>query len=91
MELQIDRRSIPSYNDTLNLMRYNNRFMYITDMKQMRQGFKCKKCSKIFTTLEACSRHENKCDELVRHTFPDVQYKATDSILSRLKLYILVY
>ena len=27
--LQIDRRSICNYDDTLNLMRYNNHFMYI--------------------------------------------------------------
>ena len=27
--LQIDRRSITNYDDTLNLMRYNNHFMYI--------------------------------------------------------------
>jgi len=29
--LQIDRRSITNYDDTLNLMRYNNHFMYIKD------------------------------------------------------------
>jgi len=49
-------------------------------MKQMRHSYKCKKCAKIFTTLEACNRHENKRDELVRHTFPGGQYKGTDSI-----------
>ena len=78
--LQIDRISITSYNNTLNLKRYYNPFMYITDMKQMRHSYKCKKCSKIFNTLEACNRHENKRDELVRHTFPGGQYKGTDSI-----------
>ena len=40
--LQIDRRSITNYEDTLNLMRYNNHFMYIKDMKQMRHCYKCK-------------------------------------------------
>ena len=48
--LQIDRRSICNYKDTLNLMRYNNHFMYIKDLNQIRHCYKCKKCSKIFKT-----------------------------------------
>jgi len=63
--LQIDRRSICNYDDTLNLMRYNNHFMYIKDLKQIRHCYRCKKCSKIFKNMEACNRHEKTCDELV--------------------------
>ena len=83
--LQIDRRSISNYNDTLNLMRYNNHFMYIKDMKQIRHCYKCKKCSKIFKNMEACNRHENKCNILVKHTFPGGQYKASDSIFKKIE------
>ena len=32
---RIDRRSICNYNDTLNLMRYNNHFMYIKDLNKL--------------------------------------------------------
>ena len=44
--LQIDRRSMCEYDDTLNLMRYNNHFMYIKDLKQIRYSYKCKNAAK---------------------------------------------
>ena len=54
--------------------------MYIKDMKQVLHKYKCKKCGKIFNTFKACARHEQKCDELVKHTFPGGLYQASDSI-----------
>jgi hypothetical protein len=56
--LQIDRRSITNYDDTLNLMRYNNHFMYIKNLQQIRHCYRCRKCDKIFKNMEACNRHE---------------------------------
>ncbi len=43
--LQIDRNSFTNYIYTLNLMRYNNHFMYVKGLKQTRHCYKCKKYS----------------------------------------------
>jgi hypothetical protein len=83
--LQIDRRSICNYDDTLNLMRYNNHFMYIKDLKQIRHCYKCKKCFKIFKNMEACNRHEKTCDELIKQTFPGGQYDKSKSIFDKIE------
>ncbi len=83
--IQIDRRSICNYNNTLNLMRYNNHFMYIKNLEQVRHCYKCKKCSKIFKNMEACHRHEKHCDELVKHTFPGGKYDKTKSIFDKIE------
>jgi hypothetical protein len=83
--LQIDRRSITNYDDTMNLMRYNNHSMYIRNLQQIRHCFKCKKCTKIFKNMEACNRHENTCDELVKHTFPGGKYNKSKSIFDRIE------
>ena len=83
--LQIDRRSICNYDDTLNLMRYNNHFMYIKDLKQIRHCYKCKKCFKIFKNMEACNRHEKTCNELIKHTFPGGQYDKSESIFDKIE------
>jgi hypothetical protein len=85
--IQIDRRSITKYDDTLNLMHYNNHFMYITNLNQIRHSYKCKKCAKIFTNMEACNRHEKKCDELVKHTFPGGKYDKSKSIFDKISLF----
>jgi hypothetical protein len=56
--IQIDRRSMTKYGDTLSLMRYNNHFMYIKNLNQIRHSYRCKKCSKFCKNMEACNRHE---------------------------------
>ena len=83
--LQIDRRSITNYDDTLDLMRYNNHFMYIKNLKQIRHCYRCRKCDKIFKNMEACNRHEKTCDELVKHTFPGGKYNKSQSIFDRIE------
>ena len=83
--LQIDRRSITNYDDTLNLMRYNNHFMYIKNLQQIRHCYRCRKCDKIFKNMEACNRHEKTCDELVKHTFPGGKYNKSKSIFDRIE------
>ena len=47
----IDRRSINLFEDSINLLRYNNHFMFIKNMDQMRHCYKCKKCNKYFNVI----------------------------------------
>jgi hypothetical protein len=89
--IQIDRRSITKYDDTLNLMRYNNHFMYITNLNQIRHSYRCKKCSKFFKNMEACNRHEKKCDELVNILFPVENMINLNQSLIKLKMFIIHY
>ena len=84
-EIQIDRRSITKYDDTMTLMRYNNHFMYIKDLSQIRHCYRCKKCDKTFTNMKACIRHEQNCDELVKHTFPGGKYDKSKSIFDKIE------
>ena len=35
--------------------------------------------------MEACNRHEKKCDELVKHTFPGGKYNKSKSIFDKIE------
>jgi len=83
--IRIDTGSITNYNDTMNLMRYNNHFMYIKDLKQIRHVYRCRKCDKICKNMEACNRHEKTCDELIKHKFPGGKYNKSQSIFDRIE------
>ena len=89
-EILVDRRSICKYDDALNLMRYNHHFMYIQDLNQMRHCYRCKKCSKISKNMEACNRHEKKCDELIKHTFPGETYNKSKSIFDKIDKQLII-
>jgi hypothetical protein len=35
--------------------------------------------------MEACNRHEKKCDELVKHTFPGGKYNKSKPIFDKME------
>ena len=49
------------YEITLNLMRYENHFMYITDLNYIRKAFKCRNCGKFCKNMKAVKAHEQNC------------------------------
>ena len=49
------------YETTLNLMRYENHFMYITNLDHIRHSFKCRNCGKYFENMKAVKAHEPNC------------------------------
>ena len=87
---QIDRRSMSNHETTLNLLRYNNHFMYIKDIEQIRHCYKCRKCGlKTLKNFQASKRHEKTCNAgLIKHIFPGGEYNVGETIFTRIfKLY----
>ena len=82
----IDRRSINLFEDSINLLRYNNHFMYIKNMDQMRHCYKCKKCKKRFKCDKLCNRHETKCNILVQHEFTGGIYEQNQGIFKNIDI-----
>ena len=82
----INRRSINLFEDSINLLRYNNHFMYIKNMDQMRHCYKCKKCNKIFKCDKLCNRHETKCNILVQHEFKGGIYEPNQGIFKNIEI-----
>ena len=85
-ELMIDRSSINLFEDSINLLRYNNHIMYIKNMDQVRHCYKCKKCNKIFKCDSLCNRHETKCNILVQHEFKGGIYELNQGIFKNIEI-----
>ncbi len=50
-----------NYEEALNLMRYENHFMYIKDLDHIRHTFKCCNCGKFCKNMKAVKAHETNC------------------------------
>ena len=46
---------------TLNLMKYVNHFMFITNLDHIRHSFKCRNCGKFCKNMKAVKAHEPNC------------------------------
>ena len=67
---EIDRRNKGIYDKDLYLLRYNNHFCLIKDIKAFIHSFRCRKCGKSFSSFKSCGRHEKTCGDLCKHEFP---------------------
>ena len=46
------------YETTLNLMRYEKHFMFVTNLDHIRHSFKCRNCGKYCKNMKAVKAHE---------------------------------
>ena len=50
-----------NHDSTLNLMRYKNHFMYITNIDHIRHSFRYRNCGKFCKNMKAVKAHEPNC------------------------------
>jgi hypothetical protein len=79
--VEIERRSLTNYETTLNLMRYENHFMYITDLDHIRHSFKCRNCGKFCKNMKAVKAHETNC-KITSYVLNGGFYNAQENIFT---------
>jgi G:T-mismatch repair DNA endonuclease (very short patch repair protein) len=54
-------RGSNTYKDTLQLLHYENHFLYISDIDRVAKAFACSKCGKLWKSYKRMTRHEKTC------------------------------
>ena len=86
--VEIERRSMTNYELTLNLMRYKNHFMYITNLDNIRHTFKCRNCGKFCKNMKAVKAHEPNCKTttyILNGGFYNAQKNIFDEVFKKYK------
>ena len=84
---EIDRRNSGKYDKDIYLLRYNNHFCLIKDIKAFIHSFRCRKCGKSFSSFKSCGRHEKGCSDLCKHEFPGGFCDQTQNTFQKLENY----
>ena len=84
---EIDRRNSGKYDKDIYLLRYNNHFCLIKDIKAFIHSFRCRKCGKSFSSFKSCGRHEKGCSDLCKHEFPGGFCAQTQNTFQKLENY----
>jgi len=84
---EIDRRNSGKYDKDIYLLRHNNHFCLIKDIKAFIHSFRCRKCGKSFPSVKSCGRHEKTCGDLCKHEFPGGFCEQTLNTFQKLKSY----
>ena len=86
---EIDRRNSGKYDKDIYLLRHNNHFCLIKDIKAFIHSFRCRKCGKSFPSVKSCGRHEKTCGDLCKHEFPGGFCEQTVNTFQKLKIMVL--
>ena len=60
---ELARRSVPKYDKTVRLLRYNNHKAYVSIFNAVFQTFRCPNCDTLFNRLFHLERHLTTCSE----------------------------
>ena len=80
-----DLRSSNSYTDVMNVLFYQNHFMYIKNINKLQLSFSCQKCNAIFGEFYNFKVHDKKCKgEITQVRYKGGVYQPGNTCIERL-------
>ena len=67
---ELSRRSVQKYENTVQLLRYNNHICYANNINAAFQSFRCPNCDNFFNRAVNLERHLTTCTERVKNVYP---------------------
>ena len=81
---ELARRSLPEYNNTVRLLRYNNHICYVSNINAVFQAFRCPNCDTFFNRTFNLARHLTRCSERVKNVYPRNVYQIRETLIDKL-------
>ena len=72
---ELARQSVQKYENTVRLLRYNNRICYVNNINATFQSFRCPNCDTFFNRSFNLERHLITCSERVKNVYPKNVYQ----------------
>ena len=75
---ELARRSVQKYENTVQLLRYNNHICYVNNINAVFQSFRCPKCDTFFKRTSNLEQHLTTCSERVKNVCPKNVYQTQE-------------
>ena len=81
---ELARRSVQKCDNTVRLLRYNNRICYVSNVDAVFEDFRCPNCDKFFNRTFNLERHLTTCSERVKNVYPRNVYQIRETLFDKL-------
>ena len=68
--VELARKGVQKYENTVRLLRYNNHISYVNNVNAVFQSFRCPNCDTFFNRTFNLERHLTTCSERVKNVYP---------------------
>ena len=77
---ELARQSVQKYQNTVQLLRYNNHICYVNNIIAVFQSFRCPNCDTFFNRTFTLERHLTTCSEGVKNVYPRTVYQIRETL-----------
>ena len=81
---ELARRSIETYENNINLLRYNNHICYLDDINTFFKRFRCPNCDTFIKRAGNFHRHVKSCKDRIQHIYPKSVYTLRETLFDKL-------
>ena len=81
---ELARRSVQKYENTVQLLRYNNHICYVSNINAVFQSFRCPSCDTFFNRTFNLERRLTTCSERVKNVYPRNVYQIRETLFDKL-------
>ena len=81
---ELARQSVQKYENTEQLLRYNNHICYVNNLYPVFQSFRCPNCDTFFNRTFNLERHLTTCSEQVKNVYPKNIYQNQGDLFDKL-------
>ena len=88
---ELARRSVQKYENTGQLLRYNNHIFYVNNNNAVFQSFRCPNCDTFFNRTFNLERNLTTCSERVKNVYPKNVYQIRETLFDKLNSFGIEY
>ena len=88
---ELCRRSIQKYENSAELLRYNNHICYVNNINALFQDFRCTTCNTFFSKIGNLERHLLTCSDRVKPIHPKNVYELRETLFEKLDAFNIPY
>ena len=88
---EVARQSVPKYENTLRLLRYNNHTCYVNNINAVLQSLCCPDCDTFFNKTFNLKRHLTTCSDRVKNVYPSNVYQIRETLFENLDSFGIKY
>ena len=78
--IELVRRSVQKYENTVRLLRYNNHICYVSNINAVVRSFRCPNCDTFFSRTFSLEPHITTCNERVKNIYPRNVYQIREAL-----------
>ena len=80
---ELARRSIEMYENSINLLRYNNQICCVNDINTFFKRFRCPKWDTLIKHAGHFNRHVKSCEDRIQHIYPKTVYTLRENLFDK--------